>query len=292
MAGGVAGFFVSPLPFVFFVWLAFGPKGGLYNIIYGSHKALQRFWWPSRHILFYAISRGILGSLALDLLIHKKSEKQQAWTSVLLCLCIPLSLWLQGNRPLNVRTSPIQAPPPIYPKLASLDARAILQPPLSPKIAFSQVPLLQQLYHKKKLLTGHALWVDRVRPKEWDELIASNQLLAGLQQFETTQIRDLQFRPTDINQIRALGIDLVVVDQELFTKDFQVLVRSYVSLWTELLGSPILQEKGIWVWSLDSWKGRTQVRPRVWTYPQKIKLGDGDHAIKGAHMPSNILRSQ
>ena len=60
----------------------------------------------------------------------------------------------------------------------------LLAPPLWPGLALAQQHLIDQRYHRKRLLGGHALWVDRLRPPAWDAFVAGNSFLAALQGLE------------------------------------------------------------------------------------------------------------
>ena len=109
--------------------------------------------------------------------------------SVGLALLIPFSLWLQGDRPFHANHTPIEHPVDAYTLIADLDREALMMHPINPKIANTQLPLLLQLTHQKRLLTGHGMWVDRVRPEAWDQFVASNTLLASLSAYEEGTIK-------------------------------------------------------------------------------------------------------
>ena len=86
-----------------------------------------------------------------------------------LCLLIPIFFWIQGDRPFHANHTPLTHPISDYEAIGTLEGEVVLMPPLNPKIANTQLPLLFQLSHQKRLLTGHGMWVDRVRPESWDD---------------------------------------------------------------------------------------------------------------------------
>jgi hypothetical protein len=276
---------------LFFLCLSLGPDGTLYLWVYGWLESTKRFWWPSRHIVMVDISWALLASLSAHVLFLKYSQKKRIFASLILSFLIPMSLWMQGNRPFYVPQKKILSDN-IYTHLAKKPGEAILQLPLSPKIAFSQEVLIQQLYHKKKLLTGHALWVDRVRPAEWDDLVLKNPLLRSLQQYELGKTFTINAPASAFTELRALGIDWVVLDKSMFTKDFSTFFHKYVELWTSILGAPDMQSETIWIWSMDGWNGTISFDAPQWNRDSSLKLGNGRTSIQGKFPPSSLWMNE
>ena len=196
----------------------------------------------------------------------------QGLISVLIAILIPLSLRAQGNTPFAAQSSQIVTPHQSYIEISQIDGVGLWQPPLHPNVAFSQAPLIFQLYHGKKLLNGHAPWVDRVRPKQWDILISENQFLHSFYQFEVGLLgEEFSFVSNDIEQMKELGIDLLVLDDELFKKKDHQLVTGYEKIFTTLFGSPTYNFDGVKVWSVDKWNGVTSIStidlPKTATVP-------------------------
>ena len=62
------------------------------------------------------------------------------------------------------------------------------------------------------------MWVDRVRPPLWDQTIQQNKLLSSLQNLKQAKKGKSNFSAKDMTHLRELGVDLVVLDRELFTE--------------------------------------------------------------------------
>ena len=74
------------------VVLSMGVHTPLYELIYGNYSLLQRFWWPSRHILLYKIAIAVLATKGFDLWISNQTTWNTRFTSV----STPICLFLQG----------------------------------------------------------------------------------------------------------------------------------------------------------------------------------------------------
>ena len=262
---------------IFFLMLSMGPKTPLFEWVYGLLPPLRRFWWPSRHLIMWNIGLALVGSVGLV------GVNRNRLFAVVCSLLIPLSLWFQGDRPFHAAHTPIEFPIAEYQDVQQLEGRVIWSPPLNPKVANTQLPLLFQMVHKKKLLTGHALWVDRVRPKDWDILIASHPLLSCLQEYELGGIeKQCVFNEQDILALHSMGIDLIVLDSTIFPRSFMGLVPNPANTYEDIFGSPIYRSKGLRVWSTKNWTGILHISLPNWTIPAGTSLGDGRHKMPGS----------
>ena len=261
----------------FFLTLSLGPKTPLFEWVYGLATPLRRFWWPSRHLLMWNIGMAIIATVGL------KRVKRERWVASICTALVPISLWIQGDRPFHAAHTPLQFPIAEYEDVKKLSGSVIWSPPINPKVYNTQLPLLFQMVHKKKLLTGHALWVDRVRPAEWDEQIANHRLLSCLQRYELGGIDQIcEFEAQSIIDLQSMGIDLVVLDSTVFPRNLMGLVPKLASVYEELFGSAIYRGDGIRVWSTANWTGVEKIRLPDWKLPKGTNLGDGRHRMPGS----------
>jgi hypothetical protein len=278
----------GPSPFLFLglalmAWLlCLGPQGGVYTAVYGLHPVLQRFWWPMRHAIILTVMIAALATRAVP-----PSWEKRAWPVLLLVLSIPLSLRAQGLM-VQAKTSPIAAPK-MYQDLAKKPGDILLQTPLNPRLTTVQTPLITQLYHKKKMLNGHAPWVDRVRPAAWDTLIQNNSFLAALSAYEAAEISGkVQFKVEDFQALRDLGLRYLVVDQEFYLLKLRGLVKGERAAFQKLFGSPILQSKRSWVFDTAQWNEEPSFDFPEWTWPKDLRRGRNGQAINGRR-PASVL---
>ena len=277
------------LSFVLIFWLlAMGPNTPFFAWVYSLIGPLKRFWWPSRHLVMTNFGYAILAVMGLKILLSQ--QKLQMPTGIIISIVIPITIWFQGDRPFHAFHSPVSLPPEVYVELSNLPGEGIWQPPLNPKIATTQAPLLFQLYHKKRMINGHALWVDRVRPDGWDEMIAKHPLLGPLQAYEEADFEgEITITKEDIDFLLDLGISYAVIDKELFcTKTPQVLI-GYSKVLSTFFGRPIVVKDGVRIWSLEQWTGKTNVDLPSWTWPKKVTKGTGTRGLWGPLHDSKVL---
>ena len=259
--------------------LAFGPKTPLFEVVYGWTTPLRRFWWPSRHLVIWTVGFAIMASIGMDVILERVSKKVRGLLSVTIALLIPLAFWIQGDRPFHANHTPIEYPVKTYLPLVDLEGDVIIMSPINPKVANTQLPLLLQMTHKKRLLTGHGMWVDRVRPNAWDTFIAGNALLAALSAYEVGEVTELHISAKDIENLKIHGMDLYVLDAKLFPRPLMGLVPNLAKVYTQLFGQPIYRGEQLRVWSIDNWTGTTQIELPVWKLSPNLTLGNGRHKM-------------
>lgn len=270
--------------------LAGGTNTPVFGWIYGSIESLQRFWWPSRHIIGVVVGVAILASVGLREWGKEFSEIKQCKWSIGLAILIPLSLYLQGDRPFQAHHSPVKFPPEVYLELAELEHDGIVQPPMNPVVCRTQAPLLFQMIHRKRMLNGHAQWVDRVRPKGWDEKIKGNQLLGSFWKFEAAEFSGkVNIREQDINELKELGVRYWVIDRELFSSDLTIIFQTYHRVSRQLFGKAIIKKEGVWVYDLENFKGEQEIEFKEWTWPNDVVRGSGTMGLRGELFDSKVL---
>jgi len=276
------------LAMAFLAWvLCLGPHGGLYTALYGLHPALQRFWWPMRHTLILTTMVAALATRAIPVRWENKK-----WPVLLLVLSVPLSFRAQGLV-LHAKTSSISLPPLLYQSLGQKDGEMLLQTPLNPRLNSTQTPLITQFFHKKKMLNGHAPWVDRVRPKAWDSLVENNSFLAGLKDFEGGKRKGkVEFKAEDLNELVDFGLRYLVVDQEFYLLKLRPLVASTRSAFRDLFGPPVLRGKRAWVFDTANWNQKTTFDFPQWTWPKGLHPGKDGQTINGRRPPSVLFPPQ
>lgn len=273
------GVFSALMLCLVFGLLAFGPKTPLFELFYGWAEPLRRFWWPSRHLVIWTVGFSILAGLGADSLLKRVSKTLRGPTSVGLALLIPFSFWLQGDRPFHANHTPIEHPVEEYTPIAELAGDVIMMHPINPKVANTQLPLLLQLTHKKRLLTGHGMWVDRVRPQAWDQFVENNTFLSSLSKYEEGSVQKLTVSAEDIERLRKEGVELVVLDAKLFPRPLMGLVPNLAKVYTTLFGQPVHRGDQLRVWSISNWTGTTEVDFPPWTPSPNLTLGNGRHKM-------------
>lgn len=253
-----------------------------YTLLYGLTESLRRFWWPIRHEAVAQAAAAALGALALSALAAKfQSEWKRALLGLAFALSVPLSLRAQGVHD-ELLLSEAHLPPPAYPSLAKRPGTGLVEPPISPQAAGAQQQLIYQLYHNKTLLTGTALWVDRVRPDAWDAMVADNSFLSAMTALERGELQGtFQFQAEDLTSLVESGFRWYSINREMFILDLKPLVDSYSTLFTALFGQPALRGTGIKIWDAAQWKGQTSVAIPAFQWPRHLVPGGPSQKVNG-----------
>jgi hypothetical protein len=270
---------------VIFAWiLCLGPQGKLYNAIYGIHPALQRFWWPTRHALILTVMMATLATHALP-----NNWEKRVWPVLLITLSVPLSLQAQGLI-LHAKSSPIELPPALYTSLSEEEGEVLLQTPLNPRATSIQTPMIYQLFHKKKMINGHAPWVDRVRPAAWDALISENTFLSALNTYEMALTSgQVNFNKEDLNALREMGLRYLIVDQEFYVLKLRPLAAGTRLAFQDLFGPPVLQGKRSWVFDIDQWNQQPFFNFTPWKWPKGLRPSQDGQVLNGRRPPSVLF---
>ncbi len=274
-----------------FLLLAMGPQlslGGVspFESLYGVAAPLRRFWWPSRHVLVCNLALVLLAARALPAM---KRRGWEAGLALVLVLSAPLLLVLQGPG-VRAHSTALAWPPAFYQQLADEPGEVLLELPLSPRVALSQKPLLYQLVHGKTLLNGHGLWVDRVRPPAWDEFVAGDSFLRGLQRVESGSLGgDLDFDAADLERLRGQGLALVVLNREHYPSSLSQAVVRQRTVLTAIFGEPFASWPGAWAWRTADWNGTSRVPLDPWSLPRGAAGRDGSVPIDLRTPPSRIF---
>lgn len=252
---------------------------GPYWVAYGVAGTLRRFWWPYRHIGPLTLLLVPLSARGVELLLRWLAAQATgglrvavpALGAAVLAFCLPFEVGARAGR-VSAQTSYWVAPEP-YGELAALPGDAILEPPLAPQLAASQQPLSYQWVHGKRLLGGHAMWVDRVRPDAWDAWVAGNSLLTGLQTLERGELLGaLRFDADDVASLLDIGVRYAVLNPEYFPDDLASLVPAYSSIFNALFGEPVIEaEEGLYVWDLERYTGLTEVDALPFRIPGSLR---------------------
>lgn len=255
---------------------------GPYRFVYASLGVLRRFWWPYRHIAVVLLCLVPIAAAGLDgLEVRLARRLGRAAGPLLVGLAVAVLPFDQGLRgaPVGVHASWWQAPEG-YRRLAELEGDAMIELPLTPAMARSQQTLSYQWIHRKKLVNGHAMWVERVRPDAWDAWVAENSLLAGLQAFERGEADGtIAVRPADVQALLDLGVRYLVVNSEYFPGDLIGLPPRYQQVFGLLFGAPALDYQGLVAWDLAAFKGVMSLPAPPWA------PSEGDLSVDGTQMP-------
>jgi hypothetical protein len=219
-----------------------------------------------RHVIVAQAAGAVLAALVLDQWLDRWLKP----TAALIAVTTPLFLWLQGT-PAHPAMIQLQLPAPGYAALAQLPDGVLVEPPLSPQAAGVQQHLLFQMTHQKTLLTGHAMWVDRVRPPAWDRFMSQSRLLSGLAAMERGgQGGTLRFGPEELPLLRAQGLRWFAVNRSAFPLEMQPVVRAYRRIFRGLFGPPVVSRPGLDIYDADRWTGRTEIELADWTWPDAL----------------------
>ncbi len=260
-----------------FSLLAMGPAfdGAPYTVLYGLAAPLERFWWPVRHVVVVQAALAVLAARVLN----RWAGSWGRTACVAIAISSPVSLWLQGQ-PTHPSMIEIKWPAPGYDELLEQPAGVVVEPPLAPAAAGTQQHLLFQMTHEKPLLSGHALWVDRVRPAEWDAFMASSALLRGMQALERCELSgELRFGPEEIPLLQAQGVRWFVVNRSAFPFSMKPVVQAYHSLFRGLFGEPVIRRQGLSIWDAANWTGRTSIPVPSCTWPQNLVPAGPSHPL-------------
>ncbi len=272
-----------------FTLLAMGPFASWapYSILYDLTPPLKRFWWPMRHIGLASVIWAALGAVWLS------GPRWGAPLAVIAALCAPVLLSIQGAQS-QVRTTQLATAPGALSEIAELSQGVVLQPPLAPQAAGSQIPLLFQIFHKKTLLSGHAPWVDRVRPEQWDHIARQNTYLSALMSMERGDIKgELRFDPEDLATLIDQGLRWLVLDRSTFPFSLQSAVKAHRSAADALFGAPIIRAKGLKVWDMHKWNGESHIVIPLVVWPEDLPHAGPERPLtsRRPHPPSRKWNS-
>ena len=254
---------------------------GPYELVYGLAEPLQRFWWPYRHV--------VVLNLALIALAARGASLLPRWAAVVVALSIPVQLAVQ-HAPWRPQFTLVKLPEPFYDGLADAPGTVLVEPPLSAAVASSQAQLLYQLFHRKQLLGGHALWVDRVRPPAWDAFVAENSFLTAMQRLERGELDGtFVFDPADLRALLDGGARTFTLNREYFPIQLKGLVEAYTEVFLGLFGQPTATGRRVKAWDGGQWNGTFEVHFTPYAWPGGLRPGDGTLGIQGMHAESLVF---
>ncbi len=261
--------------------LALGTATPLYEGLYGLHATLRRFWWPYRHVLIFQAAIALLAARGLRSLPGPRPVL--ALTAVGL---VPLCLLLQRD-PIHLHYTRV-APSTFHQALAEQPGEVLLGLPFSPQVSNSQLPLIYQLWHGKKMINGHAPWVRRVRPEAWDQRLRDNSFLTALAAYEQGEntTGTLRFKAQDLQALRAEGLSLVWLDRELFPVKLADAWSGLQVVLTGLFGQPVIVDGDRAAWEVSTWTGLTEVPAPIWVWPDRLHHGGRDTPLM-SRLPTN-----
>ncbi len=279
-----------------FVLLMAGPlfPHGPFELIYGLAGPLRRFWWPYRHVVVLNLVWITLAALAVDRLLARPAiqarfgPKAATAIGVVLALSIPAQLEAAGA-PYRALFSEAKVPVPFYQEVGKLPGDVLIEPPLSPDLAASQAPLMYQLDHHKTLLNGHALWVERVRPDEWDRFVDGNTFLFSMRRLERGEITDgvFRFHTEDLQSLLDRGVRTVTLNREYFPVKYPEVTTAYAAVFTTLFGEPAVKSGSkAAAWDMGRWNGATEAPFAAFDWPKAITHGGPTLPTQAASAPS------
>lgn len=240
----------------------------LYSLFYRFGGVMQRFWWPYRHIAPLAVVLAPLAAWGWD----RRIGGQRA-PLLLLPLLGLIETWVRNGQ--VATTCSWWEEPAAYAALAHVPGEGLLELPLAPTLTFSQQRLSYQWVHHKRLVNGHAPWVERVRPDAWDGWVQANGLLRGLWAWEKGEATEpLVVTAEDLRHARLAGLDLITLNEEYFPGDLDALYGRYQDVLTDLFGPPRSLSKTVMVWSLSNWTGQSPITLPYWMPPQRYLSSD------------------
>lgn len=292
--GGIAVAFLS---------LAWGPElllpsgastgvPGPFQVLYGLHPTLQRYWWPYRHLLVTTLALLPLAAHAVDRLGERAGAALEGSRGKLAMMALTaLVLTYARAGELDFRGALLWThvswwdPPVAYTRVADLPGDALFELPVAPQICSSQQTLSYQWVHGKRMANGHAQWVDRVRPDAWDDWVEGNSFLSRVAEFERGQLfGPFAFKPEDVVAVRDAGVRHLVVNAEYFPRELYPLVPAYRQIFTELFGEPVFVFRDqIFVWDLERYRFAGMVDAPEFRLPPSVMESDGSHMLDLGH---------
>jgi hypothetical protein len=277
---------------LFFFALMAGPlwPGGPYEQVYGLAGPLRRFWWPYRHVVVANLAIVALGSLGFDAVLARLRAGWRSWLAGAVALSVPLQLEL-ARAPFHALYSKATVPTDFYTKVAELPGEVLLEPPLSPDVAATQASLIYQFDHHKTLLNGHALWVARVRPPQWDTFVSSNTFLAAMQALERGELPgEFRFAAADLAALRDAGLGVVTLNREYFPVKLDALLQAYDRVLTGLFGEPAVELHRAKAWRVDRWTGQDQSYFESFSWPAELGHGGPTLPVQAPRPASMAFR--
>jgi len=272
-----AGFAVAA---VLFAALALGPHlllpsgedtglPGPFLAVYGLLPPLRRFWWPYRHIAPLTLALVPLAALGAQSLIAGLGR----WTPAAALGLVALTSMELSARAGNLTvTASWWEPPPVYEDVAALPAGALLELPLWGDITRSQQSLSYQWVHRRTLVNGHAMWVERVRPDEWDDWLSRSRLLSGLLAVEQgAGPSTWSLTAADVDALRAEDLRYISLNREFFPGELASLHEHHVASLQALFGAPLIDDGGVRIWYLAQLTGATEIALPGWTPPEEYR---------------------
>ena len=251
-----------------------GAAGWSYEALYGLAEPLRRFWWPYRHGALLLMAWAMLAACGLERLRARPA------LGLLLALSLPVQLHLSGDL-LRVKFSPMQG----LEILEDLPEGVVMEPPLFPGSAVSQGVLLSQMRHGLPTLTGHALWVDRVRPDAWDRFVVQSPFLGGLQRWERGG--PSRVPTTDLGALRAAGLRWLVVSPGRFARELALQLEGYRALGRALGGAPARAERGVEIYEITQTPASIELPAVRW--PAGLRPGGPARPLDATPLPDPVF---
>ncbi len=267
-----------------------------YQWIYGLHPALQRFWWPYRHAVLVSLAVAVLAARGLGRVLDRLPPRAALVTLGLVLVAVPLELRARGA-PVLAATSRITSPlPDGVVAMKALPDGLVLDLPIAAELRIGQQHLTLQALHGHRLLDGHAMWVDRVRPAEWDAYVAASSFLAELARFERGQpieadparVDRFVYDVADVARLQGEGLRWIVVWDEMFADDIDALPDHLRALLGQLLGAPTIDDGPLTVYDLAGHREDGDVIAPDWDWPKGVSTGDGSSRMTD-DLPASIL---
>lgn len=115
-----AGFYTLAAAFTF--WLSFGPKAGLYSVVYRTFPFFSMMRAPSRIGVLVVLSLSVLAAIGLSHLLRGR-RRPDAWA-----LIVGLAALVEAS-PIPLYFKPVPPDPPIYDTLAVAPAGPVVEMP-------------------------------------------------------------------------------------------------------------------------------------------------------------------
>lgn len=263
--------------------------------IYSLHPALSRFWWPYRHAIMVAMSVSALAAAALSRAYVRMPPRLALLTVVTVIGAVPLELKAR-HAMVAITTSRLKPAPAWFDQMKALPEGALLDLPAAPELWIAQQHLTLQSLLGRRLFEGHAMWVDRVRPDDWDELVKNNSFLAEMQRFERgkaemedpTRADRFEYDPASVDALVALGVRWLTVWDELYAPSIGDLPDQTNKLLPRVFGEPVVKGKGMAVYDLTKHETTGVVPAPIWMWPAGTKVGDGSSRMTD-ELPESTL---
>jgi hypothetical protein len=244
---GLIGFLLSLGPYLKLSSADVQPIPLPYLALHETIPFFRRLWWPDRAGVLLIAGVGVFFSLSLDRLRAYFHRADRAVIPLLLAALLLETAVVGHEIPLKTRQ-----PRPMDIELYRGLEGPLLTLPILGATADSRHVLWNQTQHGQPVTGGLGDHIEGHAPREFEEFVASNSLLAHLSRLSQGEPSEATVTREDVQELIDAGLVWAVVDHELFPTSHtgqwgRVFRETYRSLW----GSPAVARPRGAAWRIE-----------------------------------------